>query len=521
MKKLNIIMVIPVFLIIVLCSCEANKPGKSNISQISSEGILTPESEALVSQPDISAEDISSMSEDNSINEISKDNNDVLPESLSLSHDQIEIAVTCQFSLLPIIEPYNAENKMIEWSTDNPSALSVNNGTITGIAVGTARITAKMKADRDVYATCDVTVVENKAVVFSDEKFEQAVRENLVKPEGVLMLSDTMRLTGFEDYLNFAAPENLEDLKYCPNITYLILNLRAVDDLTPLSYCKKINYLVIDGCMTSDISVLSQLKNIETLMLYNMEIKNTLPIAALTKLESLRIINTNISDIEFMANLKNLNGASLSNNNIKDIKPLSDLIQLDWISLVENDITDITPLSDIINLTEIDISGNKIKDISALKNCTSLQTILMDNNEISDLSPLEKLSNINTIHAAGNHIKDISALADKTINNLYLNNNSIADISPLSTITFLQYLNLGSNNITDITPLSSLNEIYQLILDENPISDLSPLENKKTIHSLYIWNIDADSEEISELKQSLSNCEIVSDEKYVEVIDNP
>ncbi len=59
--------------------------------------------------------------------------------------------------------------------------------------------------------------------------------------------------------------------------------------------------------------------------------------------------------------------------------------------------------------------------------------------------------------------------------------NQISDISPLSNLTNLQWLNLESNQITDIGPLSGLTNLRDLYLRHNQISDISPLVNNPGI----------------------------------------
>ena len=61
------------------------------------------------------------------------------------------------------------------------------------------------------------------------------------------------------------------------------------------------------------------------------------------------------------------------------------------------------------------------------------------------------------------------------LTSLGLNSNNISDVSPLSELTQLIYLQLFGNNISDVSPLSELTQLTQLGLDSNTISDISPL----------------------------------------------
>lgn len=63
-------------------------------------------------------------------------------------------------NLVPIVEPSDATNKSVTWSSDNTSVATVNNGEITSVAAGTAKITVTTD-DGGFKAECTVTVNNN------------------------------------------------------------------------------------------------------------------------------------------------------------------------------------------------------------------------------------------------------------------------------------------------------------------------------------------------------------------------
>ena len=90
-------------------------------------------------------------------------------------------------------------------------------------------------------------------------------------------------------------------------------------------------------------------------------------------------------------------------------------------------------------------------------------------NSITDLSPLSELTGLMYLQLHTNSITDISALAELTsLTSLDFQRNSITDISPLSGLTSLTSLVLWGNSITDINPLSGLTSLRDLYLRENP-----------------------------------------------------
>ncbi len=67
---------------------------------------------------------------------------DIPVESLSLDRQEATVAIGATVSLLPVIDPLDATNKNVTWSTSDATVATVNNGIITGVALGTATITA-------------------------------------------------------------------------------------------------------------------------------------------------------------------------------------------------------------------------------------------------------------------------------------------------------------------------------------------------------------------------------------------
>lgn len=76
---------------------------------------------------------------------------------VSLNKSTTSIYVGASETLTATVAPADATNKAVSWSSDNPSVASVNNGIVTGIAVGQANITVKT-TDGNFTATCAVTV---------------------------------------------------------------------------------------------------------------------------------------------------------------------------------------------------------------------------------------------------------------------------------------------------------------------------------------------------------------------------
>ncbi len=92
---------------------------------------------------------------------------DIPVESLSLDRQEATVAIGATVSLLPVIDPLDATNKNVTWSTSDATVATVNDGIITGVALGTATITATSAENVMYHAECSVTVVPSTGQVIT------------------------------------------------------------------------------------------------------------------------------------------------------------------------------------------------------------------------------------------------------------------------------------------------------------------------------------------------------------------
>jgi hypothetical protein len=83
---------------------------------------------------------------------------DVRVNGIDLNNASATVQVGASLNLSVIITPADATNKSITWRSDNNAVATVDNGLITGVALGSATITAIAKDDTLKKATCNVTV---------------------------------------------------------------------------------------------------------------------------------------------------------------------------------------------------------------------------------------------------------------------------------------------------------------------------------------------------------------------------
>ena len=150
---------------------------------------------------------------------------------------------------------------------------------------------------------------------------------------------------------------------------------------------------------------------------------------------------------------------------------------------------DLSPLQALPKLTDLSIKMSPIADLSPLQTMTQLTRLRLEEVPVRDIRPLQTLSNLTELKLTGTLVTDLNAL--QSLRNLtalevggsrlrcptYHNVMQVTDVSPLSSLTHLTYLNLSRNKIQNLAPLSSLTHLTYLDLEHNRIRDLAALKD--------------------------------------------
>ena len=80
---------------------------------------------------------------------------------VSLNKTTSDLTLGSSLTLEATVLPANASNKNVTWTSSNTNVATVNNGTVTGLALGSATITVKT-VDGNKTATCVITIVEDQ-----------------------------------------------------------------------------------------------------------------------------------------------------------------------------------------------------------------------------------------------------------------------------------------------------------------------------------------------------------------------
>ena len=116
----------------------------------------------------------------------------------------------------------------------------------------------------------------------------------------------------------------------------------------------------------------------------------------------------------------------------------------------------------------------------------------------------EKESGSRTVFIEFLNAKNLDLKKLNTISILFLPGNHISDITVLSLVKNVQYLNLKENQIADLTPLQGLKNLNHLELQNNQINDITPLKNLPGLKYLDLsCNPATDSKTIEKLRKKL------------------
>ena len=119
----------------------------------------------------------------------------------------------------------------------------------------------------------------------------------------------------------------------------------------------------------------------------------------------------------------------------------------------------------------------------------TLTTLVAPDAGIVDLTGLESATGLTRLH-----------LGPGTLVDAWANSNDVSNLSPLSGLTGLTWLNLAGNSVVDVSPLSGLTTLTYLNLQVNAISIVSSLSSLTGLTDLYVaFNPVADASSLSSL----------------------
>lgn len=290
----------------------------------------------------------------------------------------------------------------------------------------------------------------------------------------------------------------LDGFEIYQNLEKLVVNHNQLTSLDSVSYLSKLNYLYADFNQLENID--SELFDLPDLRFVSM-LGNKFESAPILpqSVEEVYLALNKIINIDNLKNytLNNLEVLNLAENNISDISPLASVNFLKSVDLSGNEISNISELENLAYLSDLSLNGNTISDISPLDGSTSLKSLSVHGNEITSIASLY-FPSLTGFLAGGNPLSsaELDGFLDinkdlQTLSVLGLNFND-ADLSSLSSLSKLEYLDVSYNSLTHINFLTSI-DLSGFWGSYNQFTSLLPLQGSSSLEYLNVLGNPIDS----------------------------
>jgi hypothetical protein len=141
--------------------------------------------------------------------------------------------------------------------------------------------------------------------------------------------------------------------------------------------------------------------------------------------------------------------------------------------------------------TQIGISAGEFTDLSELGQLDGLTKLVISQTPLSglstvDITPLSSLTRLEELNLFGTKVTDVSPLAKLAhLRVLYLKDTPVGDLSPLLALPQLEFLDVTGTRATDLSPLARA-DLKELHIDGKQVPDLPKLTHLKGLTVLNI-----------------------------------
>lgn len=185
-----------------------------------------------------------------------------------------------------------------------------------------------------------------------------------------------------------------------------------------------------------------------------------------------------VCDLSALSKLTKLRQVDLAFSDVADLAPLSALTALEYLDIRRIPVDEISVIADLPNLMELHIS----KVMSPLTEMAQVKRLGLTGYELTDISSLSALDGLRYLELHGSELRDLSPLDSMIeLRELHLKGTSVVDLSPLAGLTNLEVLTVRSKELDDLSPLASLRKLRKLDINGTRVRDLSQLPNASTL----------------------------------------
>ncbi|EKK9966221.1 LapB repeat-containing protein [Listeria monocytogenes] len=305
-------------------------------------------------------------------------------------------------------------------------------------------------------------------------------------------INDLPRLSYLDVSVNYLT--TIGELKKLPLLEWLNVSSNRLSDVSTLTNFPSLNYINVSNNVIRTVGKMTELPSLKEFYAQNNNVSDISMIHDMPNLRKVDASNNLITNIGTFDNLPKLQNLDVHSNRITNTSVIHDLPSLETFYAQNNLITNIGTMDNLPELTYVDLSFNRIPSLAPIGDLPKLEILKVTDNYsyLRSLGTMDGVSKLRNLELQNNYLNytgtegNLSALSDLTnLTELNLRDNGyISDISGLSTLSRLIYLNLDSNKIKDISALSNLTTLQELTLENNQIEDISALSDLDNLNKL-------------------------------------
>ncbi len=181
-----------------------------------------------------------------------------------------------------------------------------------------------------------------------------------------------------------------------------------------------------------------------------------------------------LTPIESLSELTvlSIQNCTVSNKLLESISGLSGLTKL---TLRNCSLTTLKGVEKLTSLTYLDVGHNAIGNLTPLAGLTGLKTLYLDENAVDgqDLSSLSGLKALTYLNISSNSVNSLAHIAGLSkLTHLYAGTNLLTDVYALASLSNLTHLDISANKISAVSMLSQCKKLIELNISNNEISDI-------------------------------------------------
>lgn len=309
--------------------------------------------------------------------------------------------------------------------------------------------------------------------------------------------------------------QNLDPVGRLNNLQTLLLSKTEITDLDPVSNLRELKTIDISDTRISNLNALETSLNLEKLNIENTRVES---LDALNELNHLKLVQADGSRVTLQTVNKLLQKQpeAIVLYQSELLRNWWNSLPQDWKTILGNYIPlDINPspaqLQSIVNLHEIEIKDvMAINSLTPITKLTMMEKLVLKGTTVNDLSPLTASKTLRHLEIPGNPVVDLQPISQLiSLEVLNIESTPITDLSAISGLTNLRVLNAGGTQVKTLKALAPLTKLEDLYIYNTGIKTLSPADLLPNLSQLKCYNTKIKSKEITKLKASRPNLNVL------------